>query len=153
MNFIKRFRTVNGVYVNIIDHVLESLKKNTNVQVHVGTDSQNISQETIYVTVIAFRYDNNGVHYILHKQKIPRINDIWTRLWKETEMTIEVAEWLKAQLPYLKITIDMDFNDDVFWKSNQLISASKGWAQSLGYKVNTKPAPQIATKAADYNCR
>jgi predicted RNase H-related nuclease YkuK (DUF458 family) len=47
----------------------------------------------------------------------------------------------------------MDYNEDEFYKSNQLIGATKGWANSLGYQVNVKPNIQIATKAADYHCR
>lgn len=152
MEFAKRFKTVGGVYVDIVEHTLESIKQNPNTQIHVGTDSQNLSDETIYVTVIAYRYGNNGVHYIMHKQKVSRISDMWSRLWKETELTLQVAEWLKEQLPALKINIDMDYNDDKFWASNQLVQATRGWAQSLGYQVNTKPVTLIACRAADYNC-
>ena len=48
----------------------------------------------------------------------------------------------------------MDYNgDESCLKSHKLISAAKGWANSLGYKVNVKPNNQIATRAADYHCR
>jgi predicted RNase H-related nuclease YkuK (DUF458 family) len=47
----------------------------------------------------------------------------------------------------------MDYNEDENFKSNKLISAAKGWANSLGYKVNVKPNNQIATRAADYHCK
>ena len=39
------------------------------------------------------------------------------------------------------------------FKSNKLVNASKGLANSLGYKVNIKPHIQIATRAADYHCK
>ena len=80
------------------------------------------------------------------------IDDIWKRLWKEAEMSIEVAEWLSNQIN-VKIEIDMDYNSDEKFISNKLISAAKGWANSLGYKVNVKPNNQIATKAADHHCK
>ena len=35
----------------------------------------------------------------------------------------------------------------------KLVNASKGLANSLGYKVNIKPHIQIATRAADYHCK
>jgi len=41
----------------------------------------------------------------------------------------------------------------VYNESNKLISATKGWANSLGYKVNVKPNSQIATRAADHHCK
>ena len=47
----------------------------------------------------------------------------------------------------------MDYNYDETHKSFKLISAAKGWANSLGYKVNIKPQIQVATRAADYNCK
>jgi len=67
-------------------------------------------------------------------------------------MSIEVAEWLSKQIN-VKIQIDMDYNNDEKFISNKLISAAKGWANSLGYKVNVKPNNQIATKAADHHCK
>jgi predicted RNase H-related nuclease YkuK (DUF458 family) len=47
----------------------------------------------------------------------------------------------------------MDYNEDKFYKSNQLINATRGWAQGLGYKVNNKPNIDMpAVRAADYHC-
>jgi predicted RNase H-related nuclease YkuK (DUF458 family) len=157
MEIIKKFKTVKGEYVDVVEHTISIMKQYPNVQVHVGTDSQNISNQTVYVTVIAFRYGTNGVHYIYYKERKPRkmtgniSKDIWDRLWREAEMSIEVAEWLKAQMNIL-IQIDMDYNEDDLWESNKLIQAASGWASSLGYQVNCKPNIQIATKAADYQC-
>ena len=45
------------------------------------------------------------------------------------------------------------YNSDEYHRSNKLISATKGWANSLGYKVNVKPNNQIATRAADHHCK
>ena len=53
----------------------------------------------------------------------------------------------------VQVEIDMDYNSDENHKSNKLISATKGWANSLGYKVNVKPNNQIATRAADHHCK
>ena len=93
-----------------------------------------------------------GVHYILSKSSCEAINDIWKRLWLEAEYSIQVAEWLTKQVS-VKVEIDMDYNSDENHKSNKLISATKGWANSLGYKVNVKPNNQIATRAADHHCK
>lgn len=149
---MKVFKTVKGQKVNIVSHTLDQLKISPTVQIHVGTDSQNQGDFTTYSTVIAYRFSRNGVHYIVHKQKVPKINDMWTRLWKEAEMSIETAEWLTQQIN-VNIQIDMDYNDDIEFPSNKLVSAAKGWANSLGYKVNIKPHNQIATRAADQQCR
>ena len=44
-------------------------------------------------------------------------------------MSIDVAEWLTHQVS-VRVEIDMDYNSDESFKSNKLISATKGWANS-----------------------
>ena len=146
------FKNINGDRIDPLNHTLSILKKSPYVQIHIGSDSQNVGKKTKYVTAIAYRYGSRGVHYIIGKKNELLIEDIWKRLWKEAEMSIETAEWLSEQIS-VKIQIDMDYNDDEKFISNKLISAAKGWANSLGYKVNIKPNNQIATKAADHHCK
>ena len=146
------FKDINGNTIDHIDHTREILKKNPFVEVHVGTDSQSLAKKTQYITVIAYRYGNRGVHYILKKSGVPKIKDLWTRLWKETELSIDIAENIKKSLN-ITPEIDLDYNENENFKSNKLVNASKGLANSLGYKVNIKPHVQIATRAADYHCK
>ena len=146
------FKDIYGNIIDHIDHTREILKKNPFVEVHVGTDSQSLAKKTQYITVIAYRYGNRGVHYILKKSGVPKIKDLWARLWKETELSIDIAENIKKSLN-ITPEIDLDYNENVNFKSNKLVNASKGLANSLGYKVNIKPHVQIATRAADYHCK
>ena len=146
------FRDIQGHRLDPIEHTLNILKEYPNVQIHIGSDSQNIGKSTKYATVIAYRFGSRGVHYILSKKQEVLIEDMWTRLLQEAEMSIDVAEWLTHQVS-VRVEIDMDYNSDTNFKSNKLISATKGWANSLGYKVNVKPNNQIATRAADYHCK
>ena len=66
------FRTVQGESVDVVSHTLDVLNECPYVEVHIGTDSQNHRRSKVYVTVIAYRYGNRGVHYILHKQKMKK---------------------------------------------------------------------------------
>jgi predicted RNase H-related nuclease YkuK (DUF458 family) len=146
------FKDIRGNRIDPVAHTLEVIKNFPYAEIHIGTDSQNINKQTIYTTVIAFRLGSRGVHYILSKSSIKQITDMWTRLWKEAELSVDTAEWLTQKVS-VKVEIDMDYNEDESFKSNKLISAAKGWANSLGYKVNVKPNNQIATRAADYHCK
>ena len=146
------FKDIKGNIIDPINHTREIIKKNPFVEVHVGTDSQSLAKMTQYITVIAYRYGNRGVHYILKKNGVPQIKDLWTRLWKETELSIDIAETIKKSLNIIP-EIDLDYNENENFKSNKLVNASKGLANSLGYKVNIKPHIQIATRAADYHCK
>lgn len=149
---MRLFKNIKGERIDPVEHTLKILRDYPTVKIHIGSDSQNIGKKTKYATVIAYRYGNRGVHYILSKKTELLIKDMWTRLWKEAEMSIDIAQWLTHQVS-VRVEIDMDYNSDENFKSNKLISATKGWANSLGYKVNVKPNNQIATKAADYHCK
>ena len=146
------FIDTKGNKVDPIIHTKKILNKNPFVSIHIGTDSQSRAKKTQFATVIAYRYGNRGVHYILSKVGFPKIKDLWTRLWKEAEMSINVSELITNSLN-ISVEIDMDYNEDNIFKSNRLVAATKGWANSLGYKVNVKPNIQIATKAADHHCK
>ena len=146
------FKDIRGNIIDPIAHTREILKKNPFVEVYVGTDSQSLAKKTQYITVIAYRFGNKGVHYILKKSGVPQIKDLWTRLWKETELSIDIAENIKKSLN-ITPEIDLDYNENENFKSNKLVNASRGLANSLGYKVNIKPHAQIATRAADYHCK
>ena len=139
------FKDIQGNRVDPLSHTIQKIESFPHVEIHIGSDSQNLGKKTIYCTVIAYRFGNRGVHYILSKSTQPVIRDMWSRLWKEAELSLEVAEWLTQQIN-IRVEIDMDYNDDENFKSNKLVSATKGWANSLGYKVNIKPFNQIVSK-------
>ena len=147
-----KFKNSIGKEIDPIAYTLNIMERFPDVEIHIGTDSYSLSDQTKYVTAIAYRYKESGVHYIHSKQTVPKIKDIWTRLWKETELSIQIAQELKSNKK-ISLEIDMDYNSDENHKSNKLISATKGWANSLGYKVNVKPNNQIATRAADHHCK
>ena len=72
------FKKVTGESVpDIVKHTVDILKECPWVEVHIGTDSQNHRRSTIYVTAIAYRFGNRGVHYIYHKQKTKKIKDLY----------------------------------------------------------------------------
>jgi len=68
-NMNKVFKTIDGEIVDIVSHTLKILKDYPTIDIHIGTDSQNHRKHTHYVIVVAYRYGNRGVHYILHKIK------------------------------------------------------------------------------------
>ena len=117
----------------------------------LGWDSQNISQHTNYATTVLFHIGNTGCHFLYHKEKLPKIDDMWTKLWGETTRSVEVANYLKNH--DIKVdSIDLDFNSDESYKSNKLVSASVGFVESMGFKANVKPSILPAISAADMMC-
>ena len=146
-----KFLKIDGQKIDPLDYTLNIIKEYPDVKIHVGTDSHSINDNTRYITAIAYRFNQSGVHYIYSKSNFPKIVDKWERLWKETELSIEIAQILDNK--EINLEIDMDYNSDEKYYSNKLVSVAKGWANSLGFKVNIKPFNQIATSAADYHSK
>ena len=146
-----QYRKLDGTPVgDLAGYVKTYLKQHNSAVLSVGTDSQNIGGSSVYATVIAFRHPGKGVHYILTKKREPLISDMITRLFKEAEDSIKVAEYLKQQGVYQKITIDVDYNENEEHRSHKLIPMVKGWILGLGYSMNTKQGVQVASIAADH---
>ena len=151
-----KFKNIKGDYItNIIDYANDIVRKDPNIRIYIGTDSQNYSTGTSFATVIAFRYSfGKGVH-VLYKKDInkPKIKQLSTRLLLEAEKTIEVAEWF-SQNSILKIeAVEFDVNKDTKAGSHFMESTVSGWGAGLGYKSLTKPDELVACKAANELCR
>lgn len=139
--------------VNLLDYCVERLNENPHVKIHLGTDSQNRKRYTVYTTVVVFRYNLRGAHFIYRTSRVPRIKDRFSRLWKECELSVEIAEWLKENSAIRIDTIELDYNNLKQTESTSLVKPTSGWVESLGYKAATKPNQLIAIRAADYQCR
>lgn len=117
------------------------------VKIYLGCDSQNRT-ETVYATTLVFHVASAGCHVIYRKEKVPRIKDMWTRLWGEVERSIEVAVYLRERGVEVS-TIDLDYNDDPMYGSNKLVASAVGYVESLGFKGRVKPDLLPAVHAAD----
>lgn len=126
----------------IVDH------KFNNLRIYVGCDSHNKGEFTTYVTTLVIHIGDTGCHVLFNKDKVKRINDLWTRLWKEVELSVELALYLRENGINIH-NIDLDLNDDEAYASNKLVSAAKGYVQSLGIKPRIKPDLLPAVHAAD----
>ena len=139
--------------VDLLQYIVDKIKENPNLKIYIGTDSQNFGGFTHYATAVVLRYNQRGGHVLYQKDKMPRIYDHWTRLWKECEKSVEVAEWLREASAIGVDYIELDYNTVKITESHKLVSATRGWVESLGYRARLKPDEMIAAKAADHICR
>ena len=79
---------------------------------------------------------------------MPEIKDMWTRLWKECEKSVDVALYLRKHDIEID-TIDLDYNIDPTKKSNKLVKAAVGYVESLGFRARYKPDLLPGVYAAD----
>lgn len=149
---MKVFKTEEGQVVNAISYSLDILKKNKDVKVYVGTDSQNRKYDTKFITVIAYRSGHRGVHYIYFVSTEKKFKSKESRLWREVELSVEVAQWLEDR--GIKVfCIDLDLNEKITAGSNNMMAASRGYVIGLGFNCTIKPEEQVATRAADHLVR
>lgn len=115
------------------------------VLIKIGTDSKQAGTCTMYVTTVCFVHPSKGVHVIYQKRKLERVKDIYTRLFKEAEMSIEVVDFLKGRT---YIAVHLDYTSKAS-KSSNAGAAVIQWLKSSGYIVECKPDAFAASKAAD----
>jgi predicted RNase H-related nuclease YkuK (DUF458 family) len=134
---------------NYIDTLLSA---DPSSELHIGCDSQNFRQHTVYVTAVVLRFPGNGAHVLYQKERVPIIRDLWTKLWGETERSVNLAESIKEKVGIRAHQIDLDYNTDPAYPSNKLLNASTGYITSLGYESKAKPNLLMAVWAANYLC-
>jgi len=132
------------------EYVQEYLDKHKHhsVKMYLGCDSQTKADKTIYATTLVFHVASTGCHVIYKKEIVPVIRDIWDRLWKECEKSVEVALYLREKGIEID-TIDLDYNVDPSKKSNKLVKAAVGYVNGCGFRARCKPELLPGVYAAD----
>lgn len=137
---------------NVSDYVKNYLKEHIseNIEILIGTDSQNKGHSTTYSTVIVLYTPGHGGHCIFRRWKTPKERVRQIRLLKEVEESINIAnELVENGCPKPKY-IDIDINPNPKFKSNEVYSTAKGWVESMGYEVRFKTIAPLVTSAADW---
>ncbi len=142
----------SGKEVDLKEHIFSVKAHCPEVEIHLGCDSQNYRNYTVYVTTVVFRYPTNGAHVIYVKEKVPKINDLWTKLWGELERSAELALELRSEYDIEIEQIDLDYNADPSFPSNKLLQAASGYLSSLGFNAKAKPHLLMAVWAANSLC-
>lgn len=154
---MKVFKTIEGKVVNVVDYTLSILKKNPDTRIYIGTDSINIADETVFATVIAYRYNSRGAHLIYNKMRVPRAprlsdDDDRIRLEREVDLSLEIALYLNEKGIHVHY-IDLDLNEDEYEGSHKVLQYGKGYCLGIGITPNTKPNETPSARAADHICR
>jgi predicted RNase H-related nuclease YkuK (DUF458 family) len=149
-----RFRKLgDGKEIDVIKYVEEFLAKNPNSDLLIGCDSHNTGRLTHYATVIVLHESCKGGHVLYDRRSFPRIYDKFTRLFREVELSVDIAELLKEAGVQKPKYIDIDLNPDPKFQSNTVLRAALGFVTSMGYTPRCKPDGVIASRVADALCK
>ena len=149
----RKFQVMGGRLKHDVCDYITAMTSESDVQVHVGCDSQNHKRHTVYVTTVVFRFPGNGAHVIYRRERVPKILDMWTKLWGETERSVALANLILEECNLRVAQIDLDFNSDSKHASHRLVSASSGYITSLGFESKVKPDLLMAAWAANVLCQ
>ena len=142
---------------NIEEYVKDYYKSHDNIDIMVGTDSQNKGAYTIFSTIIAM-YDKgdgnghgHGAHCVFSRWKTRRYkkSEIFDRMTAETQASLNVAMKIRESgVPVKYIDIDISPKEDA--GSNVAYASSKGWLESYGFEVRYKTFGPLITTLADW---
>ena len=145
---------------NIESYVKSYVDTHQNIDVLVGTDSQNRGAKTVFSTIIAM-YDKgdgehgHGAHCVFSRWSTPRYRKSQSneRLLKEVEESINTADKLKeagVKVSYIDLDINPNPGTNHRNLSNEVFTAAKGWVEGSGYKCRYKTLGPLITTLADY---
>lgn len=149
-------------FESIPDSLMDFYKKmkeyETQIDIIIGTDSQNHS-DTKIVSVIAVVCHGHGGIFFYRVNHTPKIKNVKQKLQKETADSLLLAEELidilekdhKYEDLYLDcpISIHVDAGNSKKGKTNELIPELVGWINACGYTAKTKPQSFVASTIAD----
>lgn len=139
----------------IYDFILKKIQENQITKEHdysiiVGTDSQN-SYKTKMVLVICLIDKGHGGRYFYHIDWMKKIKDINTKIYTETEKSLEIARELNEFLHDNDVRAEVEVHVDIgrYGKTKELIQGILGWVTSEGFTAKIKDESWVASTIAD----
>lgn len=120
-------------------------------KVFIGTDSQQNGDVTEFVTVIVIVSPGKGGRVFYNHISMSRIDSLRERLMREVWMSLETAIELNDVISDKnELTIHIDINPVLKYKSSICIKDAIGLVSSQGFCYAVKPNSAVATHVADY---
>lgn len=151
---LDKFKNFNGERIdNLAAYVRDHVRGINEKRIFVGSDSQVYRDHTMYAVAVCMYNVGNGAHVVYAREKVfEQTLDLHTRLWKEVERTVEVADHLRNGVSDVEIDTHFDVNPDDQFASHIVYQAAIGYAKGAGFNFNVKPNSFAATCAADRLC-
>lgn len=153
----KKWKTLDGLPVDIVSALADELSTRVDCELHVGTDSQQMGTKTEFVTVAVVVRPRKGARVFYYREKVPRIKSLRERLTREAWLSMELAMELtstpdigKPMVEMEQLTIHIDANPDPRFKSSAYVQELAGMCVGQGFNVLLKPHAWAAMHAADH---
>ena len=118
----------------------------------IGTDSHTTQQHTVFVTALVIHRIGKGARFYFRRVKHPPIPDLRYRIYRETSLSLELIDMLKAHgisrlIEEWPIEVHLDIGQK--GETRSLIQEIVGWVAAVGYEAKIKPNAFGASSAAD----
>ena len=123
----------------------------------IGTDSMTRRDTKFVLAIVVHRVGKGGI-YFYKKFDHPGIKDLRTKLYAETQLSIETANLListlidfigedESLLEKMNLSIHLDIGTE--GPTKDLIKELEGWVKAVGYEYEIKPNSYAASFFAD----
>jgi len=157
----KKWKTLSGQEVDLRSAIELELRDFPHAQVIVACDSQQVKAVTEYVTVVVLHKTTGdgpgrGGRVFFCRERIPRVNVLRERLWKEVWRSVELAMELSSNpevgthVPINVSAVHIDANTDPAHKSSKYVEELVGLVMGQGFNAVIKPEAFAASHAADH---
>ncbi len=135
---------------NIQDYLNED--PHASYKIVIGTDSQTSEKQTLFVTALIIHRIGKGARFFFQKKKEKPIFDLRYRIYRETELSLQVMDQLKSHgitdiLHDWPVEVHLDVGQR--GETRKLIQEVVGWVTSVGYVAKIKPYSYGASAVAD----
>lgn len=150
MKELKKMSLVNTKNItNIKAYIMDYITTNGDIKMYIGCDSKQSGDWTKYAVSTVLYKKGLGGHVIYSVDKVPRIRDMYMKLWGEVERTRIFLEYLGDDIREYVEEVHLDFNPNPNEKSNIVHDAGIGLISSMGYKTIGKPNAFAASYVSD----
>ncbi len=125
---------------------IELFLENKSYKVWVGTDSHARDGVVTFATAIVIYKVGNGATYFYYVTHERRPYDMYSRLIREAEFSLNTAEFIENHLNLIKPEIHLDIG--LNGRSKEVFNVVTGYVKGLGYDCKIKPESFAATNVA-----
>lgn len=155
---LNEWKTIDDRNVKSVSDWILSKLKFEDIELMVGTDSQQTAEWTKFVSVIVARRPGNGASALYYWWREPRIKNLRQRLLKETMYSTQLAleliilkrddeTTIIGDTTPLSVHIDVNLNEK--FDSSRWAAELAGMVVGQGFKVVLKPDSWVSTHVAD----
>lgn len=143
-------------FEEVIERIIKFVNSNSDYtyRLSIGTDSMTYDESNFVLAIVLHRVGNGGIYF--YKKFIqPAVKDLRTKLYTETQLSIDTTDLIVTELlerdenilNKLNLSIHLDIGQN--GPTKDLIKELEGWITAVGYDYEIKPDSYAASFIAD----